>query len=123
MMPGVMFSGLGRVVVPVDDQEGALAFYRDILGFVVLHDSETSGYRYLHVGVPGQVGVGLWLMPGERQTGDRPLLVLYTDDLKSVRARLAERSVELWAERDEPGSRSLHFRDPGGNVIIAAEPS
>ncbi|MCW2941686.1 MAG: Glyoxalase-like domain protein, partial [Actinomycetia bacterium] len=52
MMPGVMLSGVGRVVVPVEDQEGALAFYRDILGFVVLHDSETGGYRYLHVGVP-----------------------------------------------------------------------
>ena len=115
-----MFSGLGRVVVSVEDLEGALAFYRDIVGFVVLHDSETPVPAR---GVPGQNGVGLWLMPGERQTGDRPLLVLYTDDLKSVRARLAERSVEVWADWDEPGSRSLHFRDPGGNVIIAAEPA
>jgi catechol 2,3-dioxygenase-like lactoylglutathione lyase family enzyme len=58
-----LFSALGRVVVLVDDPDTALAFYRDVLGFSVLHDQAGNGYRYLHMGVPGQEQVGLWLMP------------------------------------------------------------
>jgi predicted enzyme related to lactoylglutathione lyase len=116
-----MFSGLGRVVLRVDDLEAALAFYRDVLGFVVLHDSEAGGYRYLHVGVPGQEGVGVWLMPDGAARSDAPALVLYTDDLHAVRARLVSHGAEVWAEQDDPSSRSLHFRDVAGNVVIAAQ--
>jgi predicted enzyme related to lactoylglutathione lyase len=124
------FRALGRVVVLVDDQERALAFYRDVLGFETLHDEHLEGLRYLHVGVPGQLGAGVWLMPPAgaeerklvgRQAGRQPLLVLYTDDLDAVRERLTVNGVDVWAERRDQDSRSLHFRDIAGNVIVAAE--
>jgi predicted enzyme related to lactoylglutathione lyase len=125
-----MFSALGRVVVLVDDQEDALAFYRDVLGFATLHDEQAGGLRYLHVGPDAPHGVGLWLMAPMsdderalvgRQAGAQPLLVLYTDDLEHVRERLAARGVEVWAEREDADSRSLHLRDVAGNVIVAAQ--
>lgn len=125
-------SALGRVVVLVDDLDAALAFYRDVLGFGVLHDQTAHGFRYLHVGLPGQDAVGIWLMPATgdrerelvgRQSGGAPLLVLYTTDLDAVRERLRGRGVAIWHERQDPDSRSLHFADLYGNVIIAAEPS
>lgn len=125
------FSALGRLVVPAGDPDTALAFYRGVLGFGVLHDSTEGAQRYLHVGVPGQEGVGLWLMPaadGRRgpsgpaePSEDRPLLVLYTDDLGMVGARLREHGVRVWDERADDHSRSLHFADPDGNVLIAAQ--
>lgn len=118
----MMFSGVGRAVLPVADAERALGFYRDALGFEVLHDSDAGGFRYLHVGVPGQAGVGLWLFPGDGPGGEgRPALVLYTDDLDAVRARLLEHEAEVWNERADADSRSLHFRDSEGNVVIAAQ--
>jgi predicted enzyme related to lactoylglutathione lyase len=116
-----MFRALGRVVVVVSDQEEALRFYRDVLGFQTLHDEDAGGFRYLHVGLPGQDHVGLWLMPGSAPPAQQPLLVLYTDDLDEVRRRLAENAVEVWAEREDESSRSLHFRDVDGNVIVAAQ--
>lgn len=57
-----LFSALGRVVVLVADADAALSFYQDVLGFAVLHDRTAGGYRYLHLGLPGQEPVGLWLM-------------------------------------------------------------
>jgi catechol 2,3-dioxygenase-like lactoylglutathione lyase family enzyme len=125
-----VFRDLARVVVLVEDQDDALRFYRDVLGFHVLHDEVTGGYRYLHVGVPGQDRVGVWLMPPVsyaeqslvgRQAGGQPLLVLYADDLDAVARRLSEHGVEVWAQRDDDTGRSLHFRDVAGNVLIAAE--
>ncbi|MDG9705371.1 VOC family protein [Streptomyces sp. DH37] len=126
------FSALGRLVVLVDDPDDALAFYRDVLGLRVLHDRTADGYRYLHLGVPGQEGTGLWLMPatGERerrlvgrQTGGQPLLVLHTDDLGGVAARLREHGVRTWGEREDADGGSLHFADLYGNVIVAARPA
>ena len=82
-----MFRAVGRVVVGVSDQDEALAFYRDVLGFEVLHDSDDEGLRYLHIGLPTQPDTGLWLMPGAAEH-DRPLLVLYADDLEEIAAAL-----------------------------------
>lgn len=125
-----LFSGVGRVVVLVDDPGAALDFYRGVLGFRVLYDRTEGGYRYLHVGVPGQESVGLWLMPAVgdqerarvgRQCGDQPLLVLYADDLDRVGGRLRDHGVRVWNEREDAGSRSLHFADLYGNVIVVAQ--
>jgi len=110
-----MFRGIGRMVVGVSDQDEALAFYRDVLGFVVLHDSDEEGFRYLHMGLPSQPGTGIWLMPGAAEH-DRPLLVLFTDDLSGIVESLERHGVERWAE----SATSLHFRDCCGNVIVAA---
>ena len=109
-----MFRAIGRVVIGVSDQDEALAFYRDVLGFEVLHDSDEEGFRYLHMGVPGQAHTGAWLMPGTAEH-DRPLLVLYADDLAAVRKVLRRHRVATWAETDT----SLHFRDCCGNVLVA----
>lgn len=125
-----LFSTLGRVVVLVADTDAALAFYRDVLGFTVLHDQTTGGYRYLHLGLPGQEQVGLWLMTATtdrereligKQCGGQPLLVLYTADLDQVSKQLRDYGVRVWNEREDPDSRSLHFADLYGNVIIAAQ--
>ncbi|HEX8856290.1 MAG TPA: VOC family protein [Thermoleophilaceae bacterium] len=124
------FTQLGRVVVLVDDQDAALAFYRDVLGFEVLHDSEDGGFRYLHVGLPGWGGPGIWLMPANdsgtrslvgRQAGAHPLLVLYTDDIEATRTGLEAAGVKVWQDRDDDGSRSFHFRDVSGNTLIAVQ--
>src|SRR3954447_26571314 len=112
-----MFRAIGRMVVGVSDQDEALAFYRDVLGFVVLHDEDAEGFRYLHMGIPGQPETGIWLMPGTAED-DRPLLVLYTDDVRRVSVSLHEHGVETWAE----SAKSLHFRDCAGNVLVAATP-
>lgn len=125
-----LFRAIGRLVVLADDQERSLRFYRDILGFEVLHDETVEELRLLHVGVPGQPEVGLWLLPPQtpeehalvgRQTGDEPLLVLHTDDLDAVIDRLQDEEIEFWGVRDEPTGRSLHLEDEVGNVIVAVE--
>jgi hypothetical protein len=58
-----------------------------------------------------------------RQAGQEPLLVLYTDDVTAARDRLLSRGVEIWAESQDPTSRSFHFRDLYGNILIAAQPT
>jgi catechol 2,3-dioxygenase-like lactoylglutathione lyase family enzyme len=123
-MPASPITGVGRAVLLVDDLDAALAFYHDVLGFEVLHDSADGGSRYLHVGVPGQHGVGVWLMPRGGATppaSGPPALVLYAADRDTVRTLLEDHGADVWAVADDPGSRSLHTRDPAGNVLVVAE--
>jgi catechol 2,3-dioxygenase-like lactoylglutathione lyase family enzyme len=124
-----MLTGIMRTTVLVDDQQAALEWYRTVLGFEVRHDSEVDGFRYLHIGVPGQRDAGLWLTPAAgtsaqrvgHQTGGEPLLVLATDDLDRVVAHLEDHDVETWDVRDDGDSRSLHLRDVAGNVLVVAQ--
>jgi catechol 2,3-dioxygenase-like lactoylglutathione lyase family enzyme len=116
-----MFHAIARAVVVVDDVEDALAFYRDVLGFVTLHDETTGDFRFLHVGLPGQDHTGLWLLPGTPRSGDQPQIVLCTGNLDRTREELAAQGVEIWAERDDATGRSLHFLDVAGNVLVAIE--
>ena len=43
---------LTHVFVPVRDQDEALAFYRDVLGFEVRQDMPFDGFRWLTIGSP-----------------------------------------------------------------------
>ncbi|MBB4665174.1 VOC family protein [Conexibacter arvalis] len=126
-----MIDRIGRAVVLVRDYDEAQAFYAK-LGFEPLHDERLpDGRRFLHVGLPSQPGVGLWLLrpagaDGEerigRQTGGEPLLVLYTDDLASAIASARAAGVDSFEEpRAGDGSAFVHFADLYGNHLLLVE--
>src|SRR5438105_4504281 len=50
-------------MLPQDDPDAALAFYRDILGFEVRNDVGYKGMHWLTVGPPGQPDTNIVLYP------------------------------------------------------------
>ena len=58
-----MIEKLSHVTVFVLDQDAALVFYRDKLGFEVRNDNRMEGFRWLTVGPKTQPGLELILMP------------------------------------------------------------
>jgi catechol 2,3-dioxygenase-like lactoylglutathione lyase family enzyme len=125
---------LGRTTLLVRDFDKALAFYRDKLGFRVLHDEMTlAGARHLHIGVPSQwgeppVGLGLIEATGAdealvgRQAGEHPFLVLYTDNCDATIRELEKAKVEI---RQRPatadGTTFAHVADLYGNDLLLVE--
>ena len=126
-----MFTHLGRMILLVKDYDEALSFYVGKLGFEKLFDQTISDdVRYVHVGVPGQGEVGLWLLKagtGEkslvgRQAGSKPLFILYTKDCRNTYTALKLRGVEfLYEPEDTEGDVHVHFQDLYGNQIILVE--
>lgn len=121
----------------VHDQEDALAFYTQKVGFEVRADvtlPELGGFRWLTVGPAGQDGVAICLMaiPGEpvmdAATGEqvRSLMArgfagtifLETEDCEAAYEELSARGVEF-ADRPQrqPYGIDSSFRDPSGNHI------
>jgi catechol 2,3-dioxygenase-like lactoylglutathione lyase family enzyme len=126
-----MAQGVEVVGVYVRDQDEALAFYVQKLGFAVHTDVRKGNYRWLTVQHPDQPSFQLGLFkPGTpvhdaatAQTlnelvakGAMPPLVLVVDDCRAAFQRLSALGVEFTQEPvDRYGSVDAGFRDPAGN--------
>lgn len=115
----------------VRDQDEAVAFYVDKLGFRVHTDVRNGDYRWLTVQHPEQPSFQLGLfVPGppvhDAQTaqslrallakGAMPALVLNVADCRAEYERLRGRGVEFTQEPLERyGNVDAGFRDPSGN--------
>jgi catechol 2,3-dioxygenase-like lactoylglutathione lyase family enzyme len=117
---------VGRVIIPVADQDKALEFYVDTLGFEKRADVPFGdGDRWLEV-APAGSGAAIALMPprpGETPHNDQACVVFTTNDLDADHASLKERGVNV----DEPMGgegpvpRMFFFRDPDGNNLLEVE--
>jgi catechol 2,3-dioxygenase-like lactoylglutathione lyase family enzyme len=122
-------------MLPHDDPDAALAFYRDTLGFEVRNDVGYGGMRWITVGPAGQPDTSVVLYPptatpglteDERRTvvemmakGTYATILLATPDLDGAFARLQAGDVEIVQEPVEQpyGVRDCAVRDPAGNMV------
>ena len=126
-----MSQGVGVVGLYVRDQDEALGFYVDKLGFRVHTDARNGDYRWLTVQHPEQPSFQLGLFVPQPPTvdattaqslreivakGGMPPLVLIVDDCRATHAQLRARGVEFTQEpMDRYGTVDAGFRDPSGN--------
>jgi catechol 2,3-dioxygenase-like lactoylglutathione lyase family enzyme len=126
-------------LLPHDDPDASLAFYRDTLGFEVLDDVEYGGMHWITVGPPDQPDTSIVLYPpaatpgitdDERRTiaemmakGTYASINLATTDLDGTFAKLEASDAEVVQEPVEQpyGVRDCAFRDPAGNLIRIQE--
>ena len=110
---------LGTVLVPVADQDRALAFYVDTLGFEVRIDGPFGdGGRWLEVAPPG-AATTLALVPG-----DAAEVSLATADADADHAALAAAGADVDPEVMRWGGGvppMFTFRDPDGNRFRVVE--
>jgi catechol 2,3-dioxygenase-like lactoylglutathione lyase family enzyme len=120
-----------QVGLYVRDQDEALAFYVEKLGFRVHTDVRNGDYRWLTVQHPDQPSLQLGLFkPGPpvhdeatAQTlhaivakGAMPPLVLSVDDCRAAYERMHAVGVEFTQEpTNRYGNVDAGFRDPSGN--------
>jgi catechol 2,3-dioxygenase-like lactoylglutathione lyase family enzyme len=127
-------------LLPHDDPDASLAFYRDTLGFEVRNDVAYGGMHWITVGPVNQPGTSIVLYPpaaspgltdDERRTiaemmakGTYASINLATDDLDGTFERLqASDAADVVQEPTEQpyGVRDCSFRDPAGNLIRIQE--
>jgi len=126
-----MNPGIESVGIYVRDQDEALAFYVDKLGFRVHTDVKNGDFRWLTIQHPEQPSFQLGLFrPGPPMLdaasaqalaalvakGAMPPLVLRVADCRAEHARLLTTGVEFTQEPTERyGTVDAGFRDPSGN--------
>ena len=118
---------VGVVAIPVSDQEKALAFYRDQLGFETRRDAAFGpGMRWIEVAPPGSATtIALEPARDDRPVGVDTGIRLYTADPEADHDGLLGRGVDADAELLRfPGVPAMFsFRDQDGNrlVIVGGE--
>jgi catechol 2,3-dioxygenase-like lactoylglutathione lyase family enzyme len=126
-----MTQGVGVAGLYVRDQDEALSFYVDKLGFQVHTDARNGDYRWLTVQHPDQPNFQLGLFKPQPPTVDEdtagvlgecvakgamPPLVFVVDDCRAAYDQFRARGVEFTQEPIERyGSVDASFRDPSGN--------
>ncbi|MFJ6854059.1 VOC family protein [Streptomyces sp. NPDC091271] len=126
-------------VLPHDDPDAALAFYRDTLGFEVRSDVGTGTMRWITVGPVGRPDTSILLAPpaadpgiteDERRTvvemmakGTYGWILLATENLDATFEKLQAGDAEVIQEPTEQpyGVRDCALRDPAGNQIRIQE--
>ena len=117
---------VGRVMVPVADQDEAIAFYTKTLGFSVVADVPFGeGDRWVEVAPPGG-GAALALVPpqGEYQTGRMTGIALESPDPRADHAELKKLDVDVDAELmggDGTVPLLFFFRDNNKNQLMIVE--
>ena len=126
-----MNQGVEVVGLYVRDQDEALKFYVEKLGFRVHTDARNGDYRWLTVQHPEQPSFQLGLFTPQSplldaataQTvrdivakGAMPPLVLVVDDCRDAYDKMLARGVEFTQKpMDRYGTVDAGFRDPSGN--------
>jgi predicted enzyme related to lactoylglutathione lyase len=126
-------------LLPHDDPDASLAFYRDTLGFEVRNDVGTGTMRWITVGPVDQPDTSIVLTPpavdpgitdDERRMiremmakGTYGWILLGSKDLDGTFERVQARDAEVVQEPTEQpyGVRDCAFRDPAGNMVRIQE--
>ena len=120
-------SQVGRVMVPVTDQDEAIAFYTDTLGFSLAADVPFGdGDRWVEVAPQGG-GAAVALVPpqGDYQPGRMTGIALTSPDPRSDHGELKAKGVDVDEELmggDGTVPLLFFFRDNNANhLMIVAE--
>ncbi|RWA67748.1 VOC family protein [Mesorhizobium sp.] len=115
--------------VYVDDQEKALGFYRDVLGFTKKADFTNGPFRWLTVASPDDPdGTELQLALNDNPAArtyqqaifrqGQPALMLFTDDIKGDHERITANGGSFaMAPTAVTGSTIAQLNDTCGNLI------
>lgn len=118
-------TGIRTVSIPVENQDAALRFYVDTLGFTAVRDNPTpNGGRWIEL-APGTDDVAVTLEPAAPDIARGAIGIRFTtDDADAAHAQLHTDGVDIDDILRWPGVPAMFaFRDPDGNTFSITETS
>ncbi len=117
-----MIRGISLASIPVRNQDAALKFYTEKLGFKVVTDQPMGGgQRWIELLIPGaESRVALFTPEGhEDRIGSFQPLTFWCDDVFTTAKTLKARGVEFAQEpKQEVWGTMAIFKDPDGNQFV-----
>jgi predicted enzyme related to lactoylglutathione lyase len=119
-----MLRAIDIVTIPVRDQDAALKFYTEKLGFKIATNQPFDGkQRWIELLIPGaETRIALFTPPGhESRVGGFQPLTFRCDDCISTADTLKSRGVKIVTDpKKEVWGTMAKFKDPDGNEFVFA---
>ena len=116
-----MIRGLKFASIPVTDQDRALAFYTEKLGFRLLTDQPFNGkQRWIELGISGtETRVVLFQFDDGLKPGTKMNITFWADDVEKTAFELERKGVEfvMKPQKADWGTAAL-FKDLDGNTFV-----
>jgi len=111
--------GVKFVTIPVTDQDRALTFYTEKLGFRVVTDQPyDADQRWIELRIPGADTRIVLFRFSDRQTGGNRDITFWSDDVEATARELKARGVHFVMEpKREDWGTAAAFEDPDGNRL------
>ena len=117
-----MIRGIKFASVPVRDQNQALKFYTDKLGFKIMTNQEfNEKQRWIELSIPGSKDLIVLFTPDghEKRIGEFQQVTFWCDDVFATAKLLKSRDVEFAMEpKTEPWGSAAIFKDQDGNQFV-----
>ncbi len=117
-----MIRGVKFVAIPVSDQDVALKFYTEAMGFKVTTDQPmTPNQRWIELMIPGaDTGLALFTPEGhENRIGQFQAISFWCEDVYATAAALRRNGVRFEQEpKEESWGTAAIFKDPDGNKFV-----
>jgi predicted enzyme related to lactoylglutathione lyase len=116
-----MIKGVKFASIPVRDQEAALKFYTEKLGFQIMTDQAFGDQRWIELGIRGaDTRVVLFTMPGqESRIGQHQPVTFWSENVQKTFEQLSARGVEfVQPPKTEHWGTSAIFKDADGNQFV-----
>jgi predicted enzyme related to lactoylglutathione lyase len=116
-----MIRGIKFTSIPVRDQEKALKFYTEKLGFQIMTDQAFGKQRWIELGIPGaETGVVLFTPPGhEDRIGTFQSMSFWSDNVQKTYEQMKAKGVEfVQPPKTEAWGPSSIFKDVDGNQFV-----
>jgi catechol 2,3-dioxygenase-like lactoylglutathione lyase family enzyme len=117
-----MIRGIKFVGIPVADQDTALKFYTETLGFKVITDQPfTPKQRWIELMIPGaDTGLALFTPEGhEDRIGQFQSISYWCDDVFATEKLLKQKGVTFTKDaKAEDWGVAAVFKDPDGNQFV-----
>jgi catechol 2,3-dioxygenase-like lactoylglutathione lyase family enzyme len=116
-----MIRGIKFVGIPVRDQDMALKFYTESLGFKVTTDQPFGKQRWIELMIPGaDSGLALFTPEGhEKRIGEFQSISFWCDDVFATADAMKKKGVAFAQDpKKEQWGTSAIFKDPDGNSYV-----
>jgi catechol 2,3-dioxygenase-like lactoylglutathione lyase family enzyme len=116
-----MIRGVKFASIPVADQDAAIAFYTEKLGFRLLTDQPFDGkQRWVELGIPGaDTRVVLFRFDQGLQPGGMMNVTFWTDDVEGAAREMESRGVQfIMQPKKESWGTAAIFKDLDGNRFV-----
>lgn len=122
-----MIHKIGQIMLYVNNQDEAVKFWKDHLGFIVIHEENTNGMRWIEI-APKNAETSIILhnkeliakMSPELNLGT-PSLMFFSDQFDALYNQLVENNVTVGEVVEMPAGRIFNFADNEENYFAVME--